>query len=171
MEGTIRTSSGRCSSRKASTISAASSSRTRSQVQVYLVVGSNFLSGLLPGEEHGSIQEVSVEDEGEGNLEESNGECEIIESGDSLLADGEEVPRRIEEVTGHRVIEVDTSVDESDNEKEVKGTEPSRGDCEVESDEEPVLEDMDSMGKGLSNILVPYIPQEYFIKILMVEIE
>ena len=157
MEGTIRTSSGRCSSRKASTISAASSSRTRSQVQVYLVVGSNFLSGLLPGEEHGSIQEVSVEDEGEGNLEESNGECEIIESGDSLLADGEEVPRRIEEVTGHRVIEVDTSVDESDNEKEVKGTESSRGDCEVESDEEPVLEDMDSMGKGLSNILVPYL--------------
>ena len=156
MEGTIRTSSGRCSSRKASTISAASSSRTRSQVHVYLVVGSNFLSGLLPGEELDSIQEVSVEDEGEGNLEESNGECEIIENGDSLLADGEEVPRRIEEVTGHRVIEVDTSVDESDNEKEVKGTEPSRGDCEVESDEEPVLEDMDSMGKGLSNILVPY---------------
>ena len=156
MEGTIRTSSGRCSSRKASTISAASSSRTRSQVQVYLGVGSNFLSGLLPGEELDSIQEVSVEDEREGNLEESNGECEIIESGDSLLADGEEVPRRIEEVTGRRVIEVDTSVDESDNEKEVKGTESSRGDCEVESDEEPVLEDMDSMGKGLSNILVPY---------------
>ena len=158
MEGTIRTSSGRCSLRKASTISAASSSRTRSQVQVCLVqLGSNFLSGLLPGEELDSIQEVSVEDEGEGNLEESNGECEIIENGDSLLADGEEVPRRIEEVTGHRVIEVDTSVDESDNEKEVKGTEPSRGDCEVESDEEPVMEDMDSMGKGLSNILVPYL--------------
>ena len=91
----------------------------------------------------------------------------VIEAGEDLEAAGQ---LRRDENSGQRVIEVDTSDEELEldqrdtkNFQKLKSSdkrigEPSQGRevvVEVESDdEEPVLEDMDSMGTGLSNIPV-----------------
>ena len=120
--------------------------------------------------------EVNSEDEN-GIIKEGGntlGKVVIEASGDTLGDLGAAVQLRSEENSGQRVIEVDTSDEEVDldggDTKDVeelkssdqrfclRDSEPSRGRevvVEVESDdEEPVLEEMDSMGTGLSNILV-----------------
>ena len=120
--------------------------------------------------------EVNSEDEN-GIIKEGGntlGKVVIESSGDTLGDLGAAVQLRSEEISGQRVIEVDTSDEEVDLDggetKDVeeqmssdqrfcrRDNEPKRGRevvVEVESDdEEPVLEDMDSMGTGLSNIPV-----------------
>ena len=100
----------------------------------------------------------------------THGKVVIEASGDTLGDMGAAGELRSEEISGQRVIEVDTSDEEVDldggDAKDVEA--PKSSDqrfclrdrvrevvVEVESDdEEPVLEDMDSMGTGLSNILV-----------------
>ena len=119
---------------------------------------------VVSKDEHGIIEEG-------GN---THGKVVIEASGDTLGDLGAAGELRSEEISGQRVIEVDTSDEEVDLDggdakdvEELKSSdqrfclrdnEPKRGRevvVEVESDdEEPVFEDMDSMGTGMSNIPV-----------------
>ena len=145
------------------------------------------VAGLLPREEAGSIEEVSEEERERDEEVKSEDSREITEeggntdggkvviegSGDDLgeLEAAEQL--RSEENLGQRVVEVNTSDEESEgyeegvkdmrehydqsDVKDEQESQPGQGRevvVEVESDdEEPIMEDMDSMATGLSNIL------------------
>ena len=122
-------------------------------------------------EERKEDVEREVKREEESNIIEEDGV--IIEAGEDTLGDFEAaVQLGRDENSGQRVIEVDTSDEESDLDQRdakdfkklksldkefcLRDSEPGREVVvDVESDdEEPVLEDMDSMGTGLSDIPV-----------------
>ena len=141
------------------------------------------VAGLLPREEAGSIEEVSEEERAGDEEVKSEDSREITEEGRNT--DGGKVvievsgeleaaeQLRSEENLGQRVVEVNTSDEESEgyeegvkdmrehhdqsDVKDEQESQPGQGRevvVEVESDdEEPFMEDMDSMATGLSNIL------------------
>ena len=125
-------------------------------------------------EERKEDVEREVKREEESNIIEEDGV--IIEAGEDTLGDFEAaVQLGRDENSGQRVIEVDTSDEEfdsgerdandvkklksSDKRFYLRDSEPGQGrevvvEVGSDDDEEPVLEDMDSMGTGLSYIPV-----------------